>query len=131
MQNMLAYEMKKIDDSIKEDKLTDYQRIKRQLRDTKGSEKDVEMKLFEKKQRFFTSNFKSYSRDKRNDIFSNKTNPPPVGQYHPKKEVTQHKARSSHFDPHHKESILAQKLKFDLAKANVKINPRILKHMSV
>ena len=63
MQNMLAYEMKKIDESIKEDKLSDYQKIKRQLRDQKGSDKDVESRLREIKQFDCTSNFKSTFRD--------------------------------------------------------------------
>lgn len=41
MQNMLAYEMKKIDESIKEGKLSDYQKVKRQVREAKGTDKDV------------------------------------------------------------------------------------------
>lgn len=56
------------------------------MRDSKITDKDIENKLFDQKKKDFTSNFKSYSRDRRNQIFSNKTNPPPVGQYHPKKE---------------------------------------------
>ena len=42
--------MKKIDESIREDNLTDYQKIKRSLKEAKGSEKDVESKLFEMRQ---------------------------------------------------------------------------------
>ena len=75
--------------------------VKRSMREAKMTDKDIELKIFEQKKRLFTSNFKSYSRDRRNQIFSNKTNPPPVGQYHPKKEMVQRKGRSSHFDPHH------------------------------
>ena len=41
------------------------------------------------KRRQFTSNFKSYSRDRRDEIFSNKTNPPAVGTYHPIRELTE------------------------------------------
>ena len=42
MQNKLAWEMKKIDESIREDRLSDYQKVKRQLRELKGSDKDVD-----------------------------------------------------------------------------------------
>lgn len=80
--------MKKIEDSIREDGFSDYKKVKRQLQEMKGSDKDVEQRLFELRQKHFTSNFKSYSRERRNVIFANKSNPPPVGQYHPKKEVT-------------------------------------------
>ena len=47
MQNQLAWEMKRIDESIREDRLSDYQRVKRQLRENKGSDKDVDQRLFE------------------------------------------------------------------------------------
>lgn len=42
MQNKLAWEMKRIDESIREDRLSDYQKVKRQLRELKGSDKDVD-----------------------------------------------------------------------------------------
>ena len=46
---MLATEMKKIDESIREGNLSDFQRVKRQLRDSKVTEKDIEARLFEQK----------------------------------------------------------------------------------
>lgn len=122
--------MKKIDESIREDKLSDYQKVKRQVREAKGTDKDVQMRLLELRQRHFTSNFKSYSRDRRNVIFSSKTNPPPVGQYHPKKEVVQHRGRDPHFDPHHVTAEEAYKVKFDCAKSKIKVTPKILEHIS-
>ena len=90
----------------------------------------MEQRLFELRQKHFTSNFKSYSRDRRNDIFASKTNPPPVGQYHPKKEVTFHKSRSPHFDPHHFSAVEAFDRKFNAAKSSIKICPNVLKFIS-
>ncbi len=68
-----------ISEEIKESELTEFQKMKKKLKNSKASEKEVIQKLLELKKRDFTSNFKSYSRDRRMEIFSNKTNPPPVG----------------------------------------------------
>ena len=68
-----------ISEEIKESELTEFQKMKKKLKNSKVSEKEVIQKLLELKKRDFTSNFKSYSRDRRMEIFSNKTNPPPVG----------------------------------------------------
>jgi hypothetical protein len=71
--------MKLISEEIKESELTEFQKMKKRLKNSKASEKEVIQKLLELKKREFTSNFKSYSRERRMEIFSNKTNPPPVG----------------------------------------------------
>jgi hypothetical protein len=53
--------------------------MKKKFKNNKISEKEVIQKLLEMKKKELTSNFKSYSRERRMEIFSNKTNPPPVG----------------------------------------------------
>ena len=115
---MLTHEMQKIDHMIKEDKLTDYQKVRRQLREKGGGDKDVDTKLFEMKSKKFTAPFKTYTRDQRNNIFRDRTQAPAVGLYHPKKEVVWAKPRDSHFDPHHENADKALKIKFDTAKVN-------------
>lgn len=87
MQNMLANEMKKIDELIKQDKLSDHQKVRRQLREKGGGDKDVEARLFEIKSKNFTCSFKTYTRDQRNKVLDSKMSTPGVGLYHPKKEL--------------------------------------------
>jgi hypothetical protein len=46
----------------------------------------------------FTSNFKSYSRERRQEIFASKTNPPAVGTYHP---LSSEFSRRTHINREH------------------------------
>ena len=64
----------------------------------------------------FDSTFKACSRERRIEIFANRTNPPPLGHYRPKIEFTE----TSSFDPHingeHETEKEALEKKFELAK---------------
>ena len=116
---------------IQEDRLSDYQKVKKQLRETKsGGPEDVMAKLLEIKSKKFSSNFKSYSRDQWTSMYANRTNPPAVGHYRPKIEVILEKPRETRFNPHHINAEKAFKTKFDVAKSAVNINPRVLKSIS-
>lgn len=53
------------------------------MKEQRVGDKEIEQRLFALRHKEFSANFKSYSRDRRDEIFSNKTNPPPVGQYNP------------------------------------------------
>ena len=75
--------MKEIDEAIKERSLSEAIRLRKQLKEARVSDKEIEARLFALKHKEFSSNFKSYSRDRRDEIFASKTNPPPVGQYNP------------------------------------------------
>jgi hypothetical protein len=71
--------MKDIEESIKERSLSEAVRLRKQLKEARVSDKEIEARLFALRHKEFSANFKSYSRDRRDEIFSNKTNPPPVG----------------------------------------------------
>ena len=52
-------------------------------------------------------------------MFSNKSNPPPVGQYDPRKEKFMESIRTTHVDGEHLTAQYAQKRKFEIAKQQV------------
>lgn len=87
--NRLANMMKKISEDIKEYKLPTPVRVKAQMKKLKKSDREIEARLLEMRFNEMSSNFKSYSRERRHDIFFSKTNPPPVGQYRPKEDYIQ------------------------------------------
>ena len=49
------------------------------MKKLKKSDREIEARLEEMRYKELTSNFKSYSRERRHEIFFSKTNPPPVG----------------------------------------------------
>ena len=68
-------------------------RLKKQLKEAKASDKEIEQKLFQLRWKEFSCNFKSCSRERRIEIFANKTNPPPMGHYRPKKAFVETSSR--------------------------------------
>jgi len=87
--NLIEFEMTKIEREIAERKLTKNQRVKADLKAQLGknasvSNKDVQDKLMEINKKNFSSNFTSTSRDRRQFIFRNKTDPPELGKYNPR-----------------------------------------------
>lgn len=99
--------MKKIEMEIQDNKLSEVEKLQKQLKDMKSGdksgmqEKDIVAKIVQLKQRSFSNHFKVCSREKRTLAFSNKTNPPGVGHYHPRKEVILTNSRNPHIDSTH------------------------------
>ena len=89
LQNRLKNQMRDIEEAIKERSMTEVARLRKTLKEQKVGEREIEQRVFELKAKEFSSNFKSYSRDRRDEIFSNKTNPPAVGTYHPIRDLTE------------------------------------------
>lgn len=104
--------MKKIEQDIQESKLTDIQRLQKQLKQgKKTNDKEIIDQLHLLKQKRFSIHFKVQSRDRREEVFSNKTNPPAVGHYHPKKDVVLSSIRAPHIDEQHELAMKAHRRK--------------------
>ena len=63
--------------------MSEAERLIKELKSKKVSDKEVEARVNALNFKSLSSNFKSYGRERRAQIFSNKTNPPAVGAYHP------------------------------------------------
>ena len=94
------------------------------------TEKDIVQKIISLKQRGFSNHFKVCSREKRTMAFSNKTNPPGVGHYHPKKEVILNHSRNPHIDSSHVNEFEAMKRKREQDQKSVSLCSHILKSIS-
>lgn len=80
----IIQEMNKIERENQLRMMSDARKLKRQV----GlSDQDISIQLFKEKQKNFTSNFQSCSRDRYQQITSSKTNAPAVGHYNPRKEL--------------------------------------------
>ena len=78
--------MKEIPDEMKEKRLPTPVRVKNQMKKLKKSDREIEARLEEMRFNQLQANFKSYSRERRHEIFFSKTNPPDIGKYSPKEE---------------------------------------------
>jgi hypothetical protein len=95
--------------------MSETERLIKELKSKKVSDKEVEARVKALNFKSLTSNFKSYSRDRRDQIFSNKTNPPAVGAYHP---ISLDFSRTTHIDREHETTDQAIKRKLELGKKN-------------
>ena len=81
----IEMQMKKIKKDAEESKLTEIQRLTKQIKQNSGQqEKELIEKLEKYKKNNKSVHFRTQSRDKWNEVFQSKTNPPAVGHYHPK-----------------------------------------------
>lgn len=106
-------DMRKIERMAQEDNLSRHKKIKKELMSetpgTKVEYKDIAERLKELEKKNFTSNFTSQDRDKHQNAFRNRTDPPEVGKYFPKEPTALgYKSRATNFGNTNKYSESAQ-----------------------
>ena len=94
--------MNKIEKEIEQSKIPELKKLQRKIKENKNpTEQDLKA-IVKLKTKDNTVHFKNISREKRIDIYSNKTNPPPVGHYRPKLEAVEIGPRDQTFNSYHK-----------------------------
>ena len=110
--------MKQVQKEIKDKNMSDNQKL-RQLKVDAKYQNEYQALLLEqqKKNHISLSNpFKVCSREQLQEVFANKTNPPAVGHYDPRKDKFMEASRIAHLDGEHATAEEAIRRKLELSK---------------